>query len=94
MFAYYERMIKVTILIGLVGFVIGGYLGFLVRPSAFLIGQLPFETVITRGANLRGIDQILTPLAQQSFSITLVGAIIGSIMGVVIGIMLSKKSAS
>ena len=38
--------------IGIVGFLIGGFVGFLARPSAFLTGQLPFEHVISRGANL------------------------------------------
>ena len=41
------------------GAAIGGFLGFLLRPSVPLVGPLPFETVITRGANLTGLDSLL-----------------------------------
>jgi hypothetical protein len=77
--------------IGIVGFLIGGFVGFLARPSAFLVGQLPFEHVISRGATLNGMDQLLVPLAQQSFNITLIGAIIGAIAGIVIGYFVGKR---
>ena len=53
---------------GIVGFIIGGLLGFLFRPSAFLVGQLPFGAVISRGASLQGLDKMLVPIAQQSFN--------------------------
>jgi hypothetical protein len=32
----------------LIGFVLGGFSGFLLRPSVPLVGQLPLETVLTR----------------------------------------------
>lgn len=51
-----------------VGFLVGGFIGFLMRPSVLLIGQLPFGTVVTRGSALSGIDQLLVPTAQQSFN--------------------------
>jgi len=35
--------------LSIIGFFIGGIVGFIYRPSAFLVGQLPFDTVITRG---------------------------------------------
>jgi hypothetical protein len=54
--------------LGIIGFIAEGVIGFLYRPSALLIGQLPFDTVITRGANLKGVDQVLIPLAQSSFN--------------------------
>ncbi len=38
-----------AIKLGIVGFLAGGVIGFLYRPSAFIIGQLPFDVVITRG---------------------------------------------
>jgi hypothetical protein len=63
------------------GFLAGGFIGFLLRPSVFLLGQLPFEMVITRGSALAGIDQLLVPAAQQSFNVMLLGAIIGSATG-------------
>ena len=48
-------------MLGGIGFVLGGLLGFLTRPSALLIGQLPFSIVLSRGGNLRGLDQVLVP---------------------------------
>jgi len=78
---------------GTAGFFVGALLGFLVRPSAFLIGQLPFEVVIARGANLKGADQMLVPLAQTSFNILVVGGIIGAIVGVLIGYFVYRKKA-
>jgi hypothetical protein len=63
------------------GFALGALLGFQMRPSVILIGQLPFQTVITRGANLTGIDQILISAAQQSFNVMFVSAVVGAIVG-------------
>ena len=63
---------------------LGGYVGFLLRPAA-LIGQLPFKTVILRGANLGGIDRLLVPVAQTSFNAMVAGAIVGAAVGSVIG---------
>ena len=80
--------------IGIAGFLIGGVVGFLARPSAFFVGQLPFEHVITRGATLKGIDQVMIPLAQRSFNITLIGAIIGAVAGIVIGYFIGKRITS
>ena len=77
--------------LGIVGFLLAGFIAFLVRPSAFLIGQLPFGIVITRGANLKGMDQLLIPLAQQSFNTMLIGAIIGAVSGSVIGYFIGKR---
>ncbi len=82
------------IVIGTVGFFIGSFIGFLARPSAFLVGQLPFEHVISRGASLKGMDQILVPIAQRSFNTLLIGAIIGAIAGIVIGYFVGKKKAA
>lgn len=76
--------------LGLVGF-LAGFIAFLARPSAALIGQLPFGIVITRGANLKGMDQLLIPLAQQSFNTLLIGAIIGAVSGCVIGYFVGKR---
>lgn len=80
--------------LGVAGFLLGGLIAFLARPSAFLIGQLPFGVVIARGASLKGLDQMLAPLAQQSFNVMLIGAIIGAIAGVVIGYFVGKKKTA
>lgn len=77
--------------IGAAGFLIGGFVGFLARPSIALIGQLPFDTVISRGAGLKGLDQmLLLPLAQQSFNVMLIGAVVGAVAGIVIGYFVGK----
>ena len=55
-----------------------------------LIGQLPFETVITRGANLKGMDQLFVPLAQNSFNITMAGLVIGTILGLGLGAIVAS----
>ena len=74
-----------------IGFFIGGIIGFLYRPSAFLIGQLPFEDVITRGANLKGVHQVLISMAQTSFNNMLAIALIGALIGIAAGYLLSKR---
>src|SRR5260370_33445375 len=57
----------------------GAFLGFLFRPSVPLIGQLPFNTVITRGSNLQGIDQLLKSFAEESFNYMVIRAILSAI---------------
>ena len=59
-----------------------------------LIGQLPFETVISRGANLQGLDRLLVPTAQASFNMMVVGAIVGAVVGVVVGQLLARRSGA
>lgn len=79
------------VIAGSLGLMGGALLGFLFRPSNILIGQLPFGTVITRGANLQGLDQLLVPMAQTSFNYLLVGAILGAAGGVLIGHLYASK---
>jgi len=67
----------------LLGLLLGAFGGFLLRPSVAMIGQLPFETVITRGTNLTGLNVVLRSAAEQSFNYMVVSAIVG---GVVLGI--------
>jgi hypothetical protein len=74
------------------GLIIGGAVGFLLRPSAMLIGQLPFGTVITRGASLQGLDMILVATAQTSFNVMLAGAIVGAAIGVGIAWGMSRRT--
>ncbi|HYA15402.1 MAG TPA: hypothetical protein VEF33_13790 [Syntrophales bacterium] len=89
-----ENLNRPMIGIGIVGFLIGGIVGFLARPSAFFVGQLPFEHVITRGASLKGVEQVMIPLAQRSFNITLMGAIIGAVAGIVIGYFIGRRKTT
>jgi hypothetical protein len=85
-----KRGLKVKITFSDIGFLVGGFIGFLARPSGFLVGQLPFETVITRGIYLKGMDQILVPLAQRSFDTMLISTIIGTIVGYTIDYSIKK----
>ena len=76
------------------GLLIGGLVGFLLRPSVPLMGQLPFRTVITRGANLRGLDQLLLGYARTSFNYLIAGILVGAIIGVIAGLALEKSKGS
>jgi len=73
--------------------IVGGFIGYLLRPSVPAIGQLSFEHVITRGSSLRGIDAFLVPTAETSFNYLAVGAIIGGVMGVALAFALSGRKA-
>ena len=73
-----------------VGGLVGAIGGYLTRPSAFLVGQLPFETVITGGATLRGFDQLLVPVAQQSLNQMVTWAIVCAVLGGVAGAILRR----
>ena len=84
------RKKSLAVKIGAAGALAGGILGYLMRPSAILIGQLPFGAVITRGASLKGVDQILVPLAQKSFNIMMAGLIIGAAVGLVVGYIIDQ----
>jgi hypothetical protein len=65
-----------------IGMILGALVGFLLRPSVPLIRQLPFGVVITRGANLNGLDIVLRSTAEQSFNYMLIGAIVvGAVLG-------------
>lgn len=80
--------IKLTI----AGLLIGSVVGFLVRPSVPLIGQLPFSTVITRGGNLRGLDQLMLGYARSSFNYLIAGMVVGTIVGLIAAFVLPEKS--
>jgi hypothetical protein len=76
-----------------IGCLTGGFIGFLLRPSAFVIGQLPFQHVITRGQSLQGVERVFMSLARESFNTMMIGAVIGLLAGVVIGCFISAKSS-
>lgn len=79
--------------IGLAGCLAGGFIGFLLRPSAFMIGQLPFQHVITRGGSLQGVERVFLSLARESFNTMVIGAAIGLFAGIVIGYFIGRKGA-
>ena len=75
---------------GILGAVAGGLIGFLLRPSAPVIGQLPFQDVITRGLTLKGITQVLVPIAERSFNMLLIGAAAGCVLGILVAKMIRR----
>jgi hypothetical protein len=78
----------------ILGILIGGFLGFILRPSAPLVGQLPFVDVLGGGASYRGVDRLLVSTAQTSFNYMVAGAVIGAIGGMVAGYFLTRRVES
>jgi hypothetical protein len=78
--------------ITIVGLMIGGVVGFLLRPSLPFIGQLPFTTVITRGGNLQGLDQLLIGYARTSFNYLIVGIVVGAVVGLIAAFVMSNQN--
>jgi len=74
------------------GVILGASTGYFYRPSAIFIGQLPFDVVITRGGNLKGLDQIYLEVAKSSFNYMLIGGIAGAFLGALAGKKLTGNS--
>ena len=79
--------------LAIIGLLVGGVVGFLLRPNVPLMGQLPFTTVITRGSNLRGLDQLLLGYARSSFNYLVAGIIVGTLIGLIAAVVLEKSQA-
>lgn len=77
---------------GVVGAFVGGLIGFLLRPAAPIVGQLPLDAVITRGMDYRGLDQFLVSYAETSFNYLVVGLIIGGVGGALAAYAISRSS--
>lgn len=73
------------------GSFVGAVVGFLLRPAVPLVGQLPLMVVLTRGANLQGLDRLVVPTAETSFNYMLVGGIIGTVLGLLAPKFMAKK---
>ncbi len=69
------------LLFTIIGAIIGSIIGYILRPSIPLIGKLPFEAVITRGTSLKGFDQLLISVAQDSFNYLIIGLVGGGLLG-------------
>lgn len=65
----------------LAGGLLGAAVGFVLRPTNPLVGQLPIGTVVTRGAFLEGMDRLIVPLAEYSFNVMFGGFLLGSVAG-------------
>lgn len=85
-----NRNVWIIILIGLIA---GAAIGYFYRPPAILVGQLPFDVVITRGGNLKGLEQVYLETAKTSFNYLLFGGIGGALLGAVIGMMTTKNKS-
>ncbi len=72
---------------------LGFVYGFLTRPSAFLIDQLPLSVVLSRGATLQGLEALYIPTAQLSFNHCVAWSIIGLTVGLVIGVIVRRATA-
>jgi len=86
-----HEMTKKVWIICVIGIIIGASIGYFYRPPAILTGQLPFGVVITRGGNLKGLDQIYLDVAKTSFNYLLIGGIVGGILGAIVGMKISNK---
>ena len=78
-------------IITFIGLVLGASIGYFFRPTAVFVGQLPFDVVITRGGNLKGLDQIYLGIAKTSFNYLLIGGIAGAILGAVVGMKITRN---
>jgi len=78
-------------IITVIGLILGASVGYFYRPPALFIGQLPFDVVITRGGNLKGLDQIYLEIAKTSFNYLLVGGIVGAIVGAITGMKITRN---
>jgi hypothetical protein len=88
------EMTKKAWIISLIGFLLGASIGYFYRPVAVLVGQLPFDVVITRGGNLKGLDQIYLDIAKTSFNYLFFGGIVGAIFGAIVGMKITKNISS
>ena len=72
---------------------VGALLGFLFRPSAPEVGQLPFSTVIVRGATgpFDEPDPVLVAVAQSSFNMLVAGAILGLAVGIGLSVLAARR---
>lgn len=78
--------------LAVLGFVVGVVAGLLTRPSVPLLGQLPIETVLTRGTNLTGIDLLLKSTAETSFNNLLLWIVVCTAVGGVVGLFAGRRT--
>lgn len=72
--------------------IIGVFLGYFMSPNIPLLGnKVPFIHAISGGVLLKGMDQLLKPLAQESFTYIIGGLVIGFIIGLVIDSSIGKN---
>lgn len=72
------------------GTIMGGYIGYLLRPTVPMLGKIPFPDLITRGSRLDGINPLLVSSARTSFNYFMAGVLLGIALGAITGYALSK----
>ncbi len=72
---------------------LGALLGFLFRPAAPEAGQLPFSTIITRGATgpFDESNPVVVAVAQSSFNVLMAGAILGLAVGLGLAVRAARR---
>lgn len=81
--------VSTILILGLLVSLFGGYVAYIIRPVAQFRGQLDFPTVITRGSHLTQLDRAtVTPVAEQSFYMLIVGMLAGATVGMAFGVIL------
>ena len=75
----------------IVGMLAGIAVGFWLRPSAPLVGQLPLSVVISGGDNLHGIERALKSIAETSLNYMWAGLLVGAAAGAVAGYVYFKE---
>lgn len=82
------------VLVGIVGSIAGALIGWLLSPSIPFTGErLGLEDILTRGATLQGMDELLVPLAERSFNTILLFGIVGLLVSLAI-LRAKKKMAA
>ncbi|MDD3966100.1 MAG: hypothetical protein WC372_04960 [Candidatus Neomarinimicrobiota bacterium] len=81
---------KVVVSFGVLGLLLGAFIGFLSRPSSPIAGRVSFIDALTRGASLEGVNQVMLSLAQRSFDIMLIGALIGLVAGLLAACLIKR----
>lgn len=79
---------RASLALAALGAGIGGVAGFLLRPAAPVIGQLPLVDVLTRGKALEGVQLVLRPTAEASFNYLMGGVVIGFLAGLAMAVVL------
>lgn len=74
--------------LGFVGALVGGFSAFLLRPGGGMFPQLPLEVILAPRENLRGLDELLVPMAERSFNMLAVGVVLGAFAGLVLGYLI------
>lgn len=70
---------------------VGGITAFLLRPTDIFGHQLPLSVVLTRGADLQGLNRLLVPLAHRSFNEVVAGLLLGAILGALVSALSGRR---